>query len=191
MNIRAPAQGHTATLLERVALRCCDWSERWVPDAYVFAALAVVIVAAAAMVLGATPLQTAQAFGDGFWTLIPFTMQMSFIIIGGYVVASSPPVARLIDRLAAVPKTGRGAVCWIALISMLVSLIHWGLSSILGSLLARALGRRDELNMDYRAAGAAAYLGMGSVWAMGLSSSAAQLQRIPPACRPRCWRSPE
>jgi short-chain fatty acids transporter len=30
--------------------------------------------------------------------------------------------------------------------------------------------------MDYRAAGAAAYLGLGSVWALGLSSSAAQLQ---------------
>ena len=30
--------------------------------------------------------------------------------------------------------------------------------------------------MDYRAAGAAAYLGLGAVWAMGLSSSAAQLQ---------------
>ena len=53
------------------------------PDAYVFAALAVVIVAVAALLLGATPLQTAQAFGDGFWSLIPFTMQMSFIIIGG------------------------------------------------------------------------------------------------------------
>jgi short-chain fatty acids transporter len=70
-------------------------------------------------------------------------------------------------------------VCWIAFVSMLVSLIHWGLSSILGSLLARALGRRQELGMDYRAAGAAAYLGMGSVWAMGLSSSAAQLQANP------------
>ena len=30
--------------------------------------------------------------------------------------------------------------------------------------------------MDYRAAGAAAYLGLGATWAMGLSSSAAQLQ---------------
>ncbi len=154
------------------------------PDAYVFAALAVVIVAAAAMLLGATPLQTARAFGDGFWTLIPFTMQMSFIIIGGYVVASSPPAARLIDRLAALPRTGRGAVCWIALVSMLVSLIHWGLSSILGSLLARAIGRRAELGTDYRAAGAAAYLGMGSVWAMGLSSSAAQLQANPASMPP-------
>jgi short-chain fatty acids transporter len=184
MNIQAPAQPHTTTLLERTALRCCDWSERWVPDAYVFAALAVVIVASAAILLGATPLQAARAFGDGFWTLIPFTMQMSFIIIGGYVVASSPPAARLIDQLAAMPKTGRGAVCWIALVSMLVSLLHWGLSSILGSLLARAVGRRQALRMDYRAGGAAAYLGMGSVWAMGLSSSAAQLQANPASMPP-------
>ncbi|HKU16812.1 MAG TPA: TIGR00366 family protein [Steroidobacteraceae bacterium] len=182
MSIEAPAR--PASTLERIALRCCDWSERWVPDAYVFAALAVVIVAVVAILLGASPLQTAQAFGDGFWSLIPFTMQMSFIIIGGYVVASSPPAARLIERLAALPKTARGAVCWIALVSMLVSLIHWGLSSILGSLLARAIGRRTELGMDYRAAGAAAYLGMGSVWAMGLSSSAAQLQANPASMPP-------
>ena len=178
MNMQAPAP------LERIALRCCAWAERWIPDAFVFAALALVVVVVAALALGASPATTARAFGDGFWSLIPFTMQMSFIIIGGYVVASSPPAARLIDRLAGLPKTARGAVCWIALISMLVSLIHWGLSSILGSLLARAIGRRDELRVDYRAAGAAAYLGMGSVWAMGLSSSAAQLQADPGSMPP-------
>lgn len=171
--------------LERFAVRSCAWSERWIPDAYVIAALAVVLVACIAMALGASPVAAAAAFGDGFWSLIPFTMQMSFIIIGGYVVASSPPVARLIDRLAALPKTGRGAVCCVAVISMALSLIHWGLSAILGSLLVRALARREGLKMDYRAAGAAAYLGLGSVWAMGLSSSAAQLQAnaasMPPA----------
>jgi short-chain fatty acids transporter len=174
----------TPTLLERAAQRCCAWSERWIPDAYVFAALAVVIVAIAAMALGASPIATATAFGEGFWSLILFTMQMSFIIIGGFVVASSPPVAGLIDKLAAVPKTGRGAVCWTAFISMALSLVHWGLSSILSSLLVRALARRTGLNMDYRAAGAAAYLGMGSVWAMGLSSSAAQLQANPASMPP-------
>src|SRR5690349_22642226 len=30
-------------------------------------------------------------------------------------------------------------------------------------------------SMDYRAAGAAAYLGLGATWAMGLSSSAAEI----------------
>jgi short-chain fatty acids transporter len=182
MNTQAPARKRS--VLEDAALRCCAWSERWIPDAYVFAAFAVGVVAIAALVLGASPVGVAQAFGDGFWSLIPFTMQMSFIIIGGYVVASSPPASRAIEWMASVPGTGRGAVCWVATISLLTSLVHWGLSSILGSLLVRALARREELNMDYRAAGAAAYLGMGSVWAMGLSSSAAQLQANPASMPP-------
>ena len=38
--------------------------------------------------------------------------------------------------------------------------------------------------MDYRAAGAAAYLGLGAVWAMGLCSSAAQLQANPASMPP-------
>ena len=38
--------------------------------------------------------------------------------------------------------------------------------------------------MDYRAAGAAAYLGLGATWAMGLSSSAAQLQANPKSLPP-------
>jgi short subunit fatty acids transporter len=38
--------------------------------------------------------------------------------------------------------------------------------------------------MDYRAAGAAAYLGLGAVWALGLSSSAAQLQANPASLPP-------
>ena len=54
-----------------------------------------------------------------------------------------------------------------------------GVQPDLGGLLVRALAARRELRMDYRAAGAAAYLGLGATWAMGLSSSAAQLQANP------------
>jgi short-chain fatty acids transporter len=172
------------TWLTRIALRCCDWSERWFPDAYVFAALGVVVVGLLAIGTGASPVATAKAFGDGFWSLIPFTMQMCFIVIGGYVVATSPMVARLIEMLATLPRSGRGAVAFVALISMLVSLLHWGLSLIFGGLLVRALARRADLRMDYRAASAAAYLGLGAVWALGLSSSAAQLQANPGSLTP-------
>lgn len=168
----------------RLALRCCDWSERWFPDAYIFAVLAVLLVALATMFAGATPGATAKAFGDGFWSLIPFTMQMCFVLIGGHVVASSPPLAHLIERLARIPRSGRGAVGMVAVVGMMLSLIHWGLGLVVGGLLVRALGRRTELAMDYRAASAAAYLGLGAVWAMGLSSSAAQLQANPSSMSP-------
>jgi short-chain fatty acids transporter len=174
----------TDTFLRRLALRCCDVSERWFPDPYVFAVLAVALVAAFALLIGSRPVAVVQAFGSGYWSLIPFTLQMSFIIIGGYVTADSPPVEALVTRLARLPSTGRGAVAFVATFSMLVSLLHWGLSLILGSLLVRALARRESLHMDYRGAGAAAYLGLGATWAMGLSSSAAQLQANPASMPP-------
>jgi short-chain fatty acids transporter len=165
--------------MARTALRSAAWAERWFPDAWVFAALGVIVVAVAVLAFGATPVVTVNAFGDGFWSLIPFTMQMAFVVIGGYVVASAPIVARFIDLLARVPRSGRGAICFVGLISMLASLLSWGFSLVFGGLLVRALARREALRMDYRAAGAAAYLGLGAVWAMGLSSSAAQLQANP------------
>ncbi len=168
----------------RFALRCSNWAERWFPDSWVFAALAVIVVALAALAIGGKPTEAATAFGDGFWSLIPFTMQMAFVVIGGYVVASSPPAVKLIDRLARLPSNGRSAVAWVALISMVASLLNWGLSLVFGGLLVRALARRTDLKMDYRAAGAAAYLGLGAVWALGLSSSAAQLQANPASLPP-------
>ncbi|MGA7324327.1 MAG: TIGR00366 family protein [Rhodomicrobium sp.] len=162
--------------LARIGLRFTNWAERWFPDAYVFVCLAVAVVAGFALLNGASPVVVSKSFGDGFWSLIPFTMQMAIVAIGGYVVASSPPAVRLIDGLAAVPRTGRGAVALVAAISMLTSFLSWGLSLIFSGLLVRALARRTHLQMDYRAAGAAAYLGIGATWALGLSSSAAQLQ---------------
>ncbi|MFF5989407.1 short-chain fatty acid transporter [Prauserella flavalba] len=163
----------------RAALRVSAWMERWFPDAFVFVLVAVVVSAVGALALGVSPAGVSEAFGDGFWDLIPFAMQMTLVVIGGHVVATSPPASRLIERLAALPRSGRGAVAFVALVAMLTSLLNWGISIIFAGLLARRIARREELGMDYRAAGAAAYLGIGGVWALGLSSSAAQLQANP------------
>src|SRR4029077_8522360 len=100
------------------------------------------------------------------------------IIITGYSVATAPPVYRVVCRLAEVPKTGRGAVAFVALFSMLSSLISWSFSLIISGLLAREVTHRVR-GADYRAVGAAAYLGIGSVWALGLSSSAALIMAAP------------
>lgn len=164
---------------EKIAIGVSNWSERWFPDSYIFAALAVVLVAIGALASGAPVQSVAGAFGDGYWSLIPFTMQMALVAISGYVVAVSPPASALIEKLAGLPKSARGAVTFVALISMLLSLFNWAISLVFSGLLVRALGRRTGLKMDYRAAGAAAYLGMGATWALGLSSAAAQLQANP------------
>jgi len=105
-------------------------------------------------------------------------MQMALIIIGGYVVASSPPVYALILRLAAVPKTPKSAVVLVAAFSMLTSLISWGFSLVISGILVRVIVRNVP-RVDYRAISAAGYLGTGTVWALGLSSSAALLMATP------------
>ncbi len=167
------------SFIARVAVKSCAFSERWVPDPFAVVVVVVAVVAVAALGIGASPVTVAKTFGDGFWSLIPFTMQMTFIVIGGYVTADSPPVQKLIKRLAGIPTSGRGAIMMVGIFGMALSLIHWGFSLVFASLLARTLAQRSDLRMDYRAAGAAAYLGLGSVWALGLSSSAAQLQANP------------
>src|SRR5215208_6270103 len=171
-----PGDPGSEGFLARLGLRFTNWAERWFPDAYVFVALAVAVVAVAALFNGASPVAVVTSFGDGFWSLITFTMQMAMVVISGYVVASSPPAAKLIDALARLPRSGRSAVAFVAAISMLTSLLNWGMSLIFSGLLVRALAQGTDLHMDYRAAGAAGYLGLGATWALGLSSSAAQLQ---------------
>lgn len=163
-------------IFERFALRISDWSEKWFPDSYIFALLGVIIVSVAALGIGAPIHDVATSFGNGFWSLIPFTLQMTMLIIVGYVVSVSKPVKFLIQKMARIPNSGRGAIVLVATVSLLISLVNWAVSTILTALLVIALAKRKELNMDYRAAAAAAIIGMGATWALGISSSAAQLQ---------------
>jgi short-chain fatty acids transporter len=120
----------------------------------------------------ANPLGLVDAWGSGFWSLIPFTMQMTMMIIGGYVLATAPAVFKVIQFLAGRPVTGKGAVMLVALVAMLTSLFNWGFSLIFSAVLAREVHRRLPV-ADYRALGAASFMGLGSVWAQGLSGSAA------------------
>ncbi|OCZ57567.1 short-chain fatty acid transporter [Acinetobacter seifertii] len=163
-------------IFERFALRISDWSEKWFPDSYIFALLGVIIVSIAALSIGAPIHDVATSFGNGFWSLIPFTLQMTMLIIVGYVVSVSKPVKYIIQKMARIPNSGRGAIVLVATVSLLISLVNWAVSTILTALLVIALAKRKELNMDYRAAAAAAIIGMGATWALGISSSAAQLQ---------------
>jgi len=164
--------------LATFGLQLSAWFERWFPDAFALALVAVAIVFAASTAIGSPVVQTAQWFGAGFWDLVAFTMQMTMIIVTGYAVATAPPVYAGIRRMAGIPKDGQSAAAFVGLFSMLSSLLSWSFSLIFSGLLAREVTHRVR-GADYRAVGAAAYLGVGSVWALGLSSSAALIMAAP------------
>jgi short-chain fatty acids transporter len=173
-----PQEQSSGSWLSAIGLRLSAWFEHWFPDAFSLACIAVIVVFVATLFMGSSPFQSAQWFGAGFWDLVVFTMQMALIILTGYAVATSAPVFAIIRRLAGIPKTGRGAAAFVALFSMLSSLLSWSFSLIFSALLAREVTHRVR-GADYRAVGAAAYLGLGSIWALGLSSSAALIMAAP------------
>lgn len=172
-------------LIARAALRLTAWTERWIPDAFIFALLATVLVFVAALIwTPSTPGQVVDAWGGGFWDLIPFTLQMSLIIITGHVLATSAPMRAAIRAIAGWPRTPKGAVALVTFFSLFTSWFNWGFSLIFSAVLAKAVARRVE-GVDYRALGAASLLGIGSIWAQGLSGSAALQMATPGALQPQ------
>jgi short-chain fatty acids transporter len=171
--------------IARLALALTAWSERWIPDAFIFALLATFIVLGGALI--ATPAslaQTVDAWGRGFWELIPFTLQMSLIIITGHVLATSKPMGRVIRAIAGWPSTPRAAVALVTFFTLVASWFNWGFSLVFGAVLAKEVARRVE-GVDYRALAAASVLGLGSIWAQGLSGSAALQMATPGALQPQ------
>jgi short-chain fatty acids transporter len=169
----------------RAALALTDWSERWLPDAFIFALLATVLVIVAALTATPSgPLQVVDAWGRGFWELIPFTLQMALIIITGHVLATSPPMGRVIRTIASWPRTPRGAVALVTFVTLVASWFNWGFSLIFGAVLAIEVARRVA-GVDYRALAAASVLGVGSIWAQGLSGSAALQMATAGALQPQ------
>jgi short-chain fatty acids transporter len=174
-----------AGIIARMALRLTEWTERWIPDAFIFALLGTLIVVVAAVT--ATPsnfVQVVDAWGRGFWELIPFTLQMALIIITGHVLATSAPMGRVIRAAAGWPQTPKGAVTLVTLFALVTSWFNWGFSLIFSAVLAREVARRVN-GVDYRALAAASFLGLGSIWAQGLSGSAALQMASPGALQPR------
>ncbi|MSO57060.1 MAG: short-chain fatty acid transporter [Acidobacteria bacterium] len=159
--------------LARLAITFTAWSERWLPDAFIFALIGTAIVVAAALVATTSTLpQVVDAWGRGFWELLPFTMQMGLVIITGHVLATSRPMGRLIRLIATWPQSPKAAVALLAAFAMVTSWFNWGFSLVFSAVLALEIARQVK-GVDYRALAAASFLGLGSIWAQGLSGSAA------------------
>jgi short-chain fatty acids transporter len=103
--------------------------------------------------------------------------------VTGHVLATSRPIGRLIETIAGWPGTPRQAVALVTCFALASSWLNWGFSLVFSAVLAREIARRLE-GVDYRALAAASFLGLGSIWAQGLSGSAALQMASPGALQP-------
>lgn len=143
--------------------------ERYLPDPYVFVILLTLVAGVAAMgVQSTTPMEIVRLWGGGFWGLLPFTMQMVLVLVTGFMLAKTPPVTKLLERIARLARTPGSAIILVTLVGLAANWINWGFGLVVGAVFAKEVAR--SVRVDYRLLVASAYSGF-LVWHAGLSGS--------------------
>ncbi|MGY4878473.1 short-chain fatty acid transporter [Vreelandella aquamarina] len=156
-------------MLKMISRPAVKLVERYLPDPYIFVLILTIIAAVAAIAVERqTPLAVMRMWGDGFWNLLTFSMQMLLVLVTGFMLASSPPVKRLLQKLANVAKSPGSAILLVTYVSLAASWINWGFGLVVGALFAKELAKL--VRVDYRLLVASAYSGF-VVWHGGLAGS--------------------
>jgi len=162
--------------LERAGQRIAGNVQKWLPDPFLFAILLTFIALVMGMVFAdQTAEKMVRHWYAGFWKLLAFAMQMTLILVTGYVLAHAPFIRPTLDRIADLPKTGGQAVVLVTLLALVFGWINWGFGLIVGAVMAVEVGKRAHakgIPVHYPVLCTAGYAGLGVSWHWGLSGSA-------------------
>ncbi len=113
--------------------------EKYLPDPFLFVIILTLVIFV--MGLGLTdssPIQMVAFWGEGFWALLAFSMQMVLVLVTGYVLASSPIFKKGLGKLASFAKSPSSAIILVTLVSLAASWINWGFGLVIGALFAKS-----------------------------------------------------
>lgn len=144
--------------------------EAYLPDAFVFSLVLTLVVFL--MGLFMTPhstLDLVNFWGKDFWSLNAFAMQMVFVLISGHMLATTPFIKNVIEKITSRVHSETKALIVISLFSTLACFINWGFGLIVSGILAVEFARKlGKVNFGLFVA--TAYAGF-LVWHGGLSGS--------------------
>ncbi|MDM5452166.1 short-chain fatty acid transporter [Peribacillus simplex] len=144
--------------------------QRYLPDPFIFVIILTFVVFGLGLIFtDSGPYQMAQHWGNGFWGLLLFAMQMVLVLVTGHVLASSRIFKRGLGTLASMAKSPGQAIIIVSVVSLVASWINWGFGLVIGALFAKELAKKVE-NVDYRLLIASAYSGF-LIWHGGISGS--------------------
>ncbi|PAF49941.1 short-chain fatty acid transporter [Helicobacter sp. 12S02232-10] len=150
---------------------------RYLPHPLIFAILLTFIMLIISIFLQHSVIKVIHIWGDGFFNLLTFSMQMSLIIVSGYALASSSLVSNLLKKTASLVKTPRMAAFFVTLFGLIACSINWGFGLIVGAIFAKEMARQVK-GCDYGLLIACAYIGFLS-WGAGFSGSMPLLAATP------------
>lgn len=144
--------------------------QRFLPDAFLFAVILTLVVFVMGLLFtSSSPIEMVSFWGDGFWDLLDFSMQMALIVVTGYVLANTPFVKGVLAKVSTFAKTPGQAIVLVTVIAAIASLINYGFGLVVGALLAIQVVKKVP-SVDYRLLVASAYSGF-LLWHGGLSGS--------------------
>lgn len=147
-------------LINRVLMFFVNLMQKYLPDPFTIAWIITLVVVLMAMGITNTPImKIITDWGDGFFGILAFAMQMTMVIVSGYALASAPIFRRLLRTIAAIPKTPAQTVVFIGFASMVLYYLNWGLGLIAGALLAREAAKLHG-DVDFRLLVTAAFSGI-------------------------------
>ncbi|GAB4073217.1 short-chain fatty acid transporter [Barrientosiimonas marina] len=145
--------------------------QRYLPDAFLFAIILTFIVFLMGVLFtGSGPIGMIGNWGDGFWDLLDFAMQMSLIVATGYILANTPVLQKGLTKLSTMANTPAQAIILVTFVASIASWFNYGFGLVAGGLLAIYVARRVP-SVDFRLLVASAYSGF-LLWHGGLSASA-------------------
>ncbi|QLB15070.1 TIGR00366 family protein [Mannheimia granulomatis] len=110
-----------------------------------------------------------EMWGNGFWNLLAFSMQMAMVVVTGNALASAPQIRRFLSTAASVAKTSSQGVMLVTFMSCVACAINWGFGLVVGAMFAKEVARRIK-GVDYALLIACAYIGF-MTWGGGFSGS--------------------
>ena len=144
--------------------------QRYLPDPFLFVILLTLVVFGLAIIVTpTTPVELVSIWGDKFWGLLAFSMQMVLVLLTGHVLASSNLFKKVLSGLASISKSPGSAIVSVTIVSLIASWINWGFGLVIGALFAKELARQVK-NVDYRLLIASGYSGF-IVWHGGFAGS--------------------
>jgi len=144
--------------------------QKYLPDAFLFAIILTFVVFIMGLIFtDSSPIEMVGFWGDGFWDLLDFSMQMALIVVTGYVLANTPVVKSILSKVSTLAKTPSQAIVLVTFIAAIASLINYGFGLVVGALLAIQIVKKVP-SVDYRLLVASAYSGF-LLWHGGLSGS--------------------
>ncbi|MDO5073716.1 Short-chain fatty acids transporter [Neisseria animaloris] len=151
---------------------------KYLPDPLIFAVLLSFVTFLCAWGLtDSTPVDLVNMWGDGFWNLLGFGMQMALIVVTGNALATSPLVKSFLGRTASIAQTPAQGVMLVTFMGAIASIINWGFGLVVGAMFAKEVARRIK-GTDYALLIACAYIGF-MTWGGGFSGSMPLLAATP------------